>query len=89
MKILLETFFSTVKNEFGDNIDFSNINSEGFIGVICINDHSADISVRIDDYQEYDNDLTDEENSMLNAFVSYTQQEMKNQIAFIKNTTND
>ncbi|KAB1228488.1 hypothetical protein [Chryseobacterium viscerum] len=85
----LEKFLNDVRNEFGEKINFSNIHVEGFAGVVCINDKSADINITIDDYHEYENDLSDEENIMLKAFVSYTQLEMKNQLIFIKNTDHD
>ncbi|MFC7347267.1 hypothetical protein ACFQO9_11115 [Chryseobacterium zhengzhouense] len=74
----LDQFFASVTNEFGEKINFSNIENEGFTGVVCFEDRSADICIDIDSYKEFDNDLSENENMMLKAFVTFTQSEMKN-----------
>jgi hypothetical protein len=85
MENTLDTFLFLVRNEFGEKIDFSNIESEGFRGVICLNDHQCELSISIDDYSEHESDLSENEKKMLEAFIDYTQQEMRKQRIFIKN----
>lgn len=87
----LNQFLENATNEFGDKIDFSNIENEGFNGVVCLNDRSADISITIDSYCEFNNDLNDDEKVLLNAFIEFTQTQMQNANFFtqdIKKTQN-
>lgn len=81
----LDLFLTNVTNEFGDKIDFSNIENEGFTGIICFGENSAEIHVNINSFTELDSDLSESEKLMLDAFVSYTQSEMKKQKVFIQN----
>lgn len=81
----LDFFLANVTNEFGDKIDFSNIENEGFAGIICLGEKSAEISINIDSFTELESDLTAREKDMLDAFVYYTQSEMQKQYAFTQN----
>lgn len=78
----LDFFFENVADEFGNRIKFSNL-SKGFTGVVCFDERSADIYINSDSYTELDNDLNDHEKAMLNAFVEYTQSEMKSAKAYL------
>lgn len=82
----LDLFLNNVTDEFGDEIDFSNIQNEGFNGIVCFGEKSAEISIDIESYIELQNDLSENDQTMLNAFVEYTQREMRNQFSFIQNT---
>lgn len=81
----LDQFLANVTDEFGNKIDFSNIENEGFNGIICIGDKSAEISIDKDSFIEIESDLSNDERIMLNAFIEYTQSEMRNQNFFIQN----
>lgn len=81
----LNSFLSLATSEFGEKIDYSNISIEGFTGVISLNENSVDIYITLDNCSVYNNDLSDEENKMLDAFVSYVQKEMREQNNYSKN----
>lgn len=81
----LDLFLTNVTDEFGSKIDFSNIENEGFTGIVCLGENSAEIDITIDSFTELQNDLSTDEKSMLEAFVNYTQNEMKKQRVFIQN----
>lgn len=86
---VLDQFFANVTNEFGEKINFSNIESEGFTGIVCFEDRSAEISIDTDSYNEYESDLNDNDQMMLNAFIEYTQSEMRKLNFFIQNTNSN
>lgn len=88
MKNLLDTFLLIATDEFGEKLNLSNVQNNGFSGVISINENSADVDVQIDDYNLYDSDLNDQDVKMLEAFISYVQKEMKDQSFFYRNIIN-
>ncbi|MDV7696253.1 hypothetical protein N6B72_04885 [Chryseobacterium soli] len=88
MKNTLDIFFIQARNEFGEKIDFSTIETEGFSGVIFIEDRFIDINVTINECHVFENELTESENKILNEFIIYTQTKMQEQKVFIKNTEN-
>lgn len=88
MNNLLDTFLSIATDEFGDKLKLSNIHYEGYTGVIVLNNHSCDLAVYADELFIHENDLSDDENKMLDAFISYVQSEMKNQSFFFQNIRN-
>lgn len=79
----LDQFLATVTDEFGNNIDFSNIENEGFSGIICFGEKSAEISINEESFIELQSDLSESDKTMLNAFVEYTQSFMRDQKLFI------
>lgn len=81
----LNSFLSLATSEFGEKLDFSNISTEGYAGVIALNENSVDIYITLDNYQVYNTDLSDEENKMLDAFISYVQREMRDQEDYSQN----
>ncbi len=81
----LDLFLANVTDEFGNTIDFKNIENEGFHGIVCIGQNSAEISIAADSFIDIENDLSDSENTMLRAFVNYAQNEMNKYRSFIQN----
>lgn len=79
----LDQFLATVTDEFGNNIDFSNIENEGFNGIICFGEKSAEISISEESFIELQSDLSESDKTLLNAFVEYTQSFMRDQKFFI------
>jgi hypothetical protein len=81
----IDLFLANVTDEFGNTIDFSKIENEGFNGIVCFGKNSAEISIAADSFIEIESDLSESEKMMLIAFVRYTQNEMKKQHVFIQN----
>lgn len=81
----LNSFFLLATSEFGEKINFSNLSFEGFTGIICLGENSVDISITIDNIFENHNYLSENENRMLDAFISYTQKEMRDQNFYNQN----
>lgn len=82
----LDLFLNNVTDEFGYKIDFSNIQNEGFNGIVCFGKNSAEISIDLESFIEFQSDLLENEQIMLNAFVEYTQSEMRDQLFFIQDS---
>lgn len=84
----IDKFLESVTDEHGNKIDFSDIEIEGFSGVLCIVNNCADVHISINNFEVYNNDLTEEENRMLFEFAMYTQRKMKEYKQFLQDDIN-
>lgn len=92
METLVDKFLATVTDEFGNKIDFSNVESEGFEGNILINNKQGSIYIYNNAYGLLDDNFNEEEKEITSAFIKYVQQKMKEHKAFLQddiNTKND
>lgn len=85
---LVDKFLETATDEFGNKIDFSNVEVEGFGGIICVIENTADVFIAEYNFETYNSDLNNEENRLLFEFVLYVQQKMKEHTAFVKDQIN-
>lgn len=88
---LVDKFLESIKDEFGNKIDFSNIETEGFSGRICFGYNYAEVEISENQFWIGINVLNVDQKQMLNAFIDYVQTKMKEQREFtrdIKETEN-
>lgn len=86
---LVDKFLATVTDEYGNKIDFSNVESEGFEGSVYFGEEEIDIYIIIDYYHIYNaHYITEEEYAMCEAFKDYVQQKMKEHKAFLQDDIN-
>lgn len=85
---LVDKFLENVTDEFGNKIDFSNVDVEGFGGTVCVIENTADIFIAEYNFETYNSNLNNEENRLLFEFVLYAQQKMKEHTAFVKDQIN-
>lgn len=85
---LVYKFLQTVTDEFGNKIDFSNIEVDGFDGTMCVIENCADVHISERNFDVYNSDLTAEENRLLFEFAIYVQKKMKEQRKFYKDQIN-
>lgn len=85
---LIDKFLETATDEFGNKIDFSNVEVEGFEGTICVIENTADVFISMSVFEVFNSNLTVEENRILFEFAMYVQQKMKEHKAFVKDQIN-
>lgn len=85
---LVDKFLETVTDEFGNKIDFSNVEVEGFEGDIILNNKPGYASVDLDGSLIFTPDYDNEEVKMVDEFIEYVQQKMKEHKAFVKDQVN-
>lgn len=85
---LIDKFLETVTDEFGNKIDFSNVEAEGFDGIIFLGPLGTDIYIQKDHYTFNSTLFSDYQKEMIEAFVEYIQQKMKEHKAFVKDKIN-
>ena len=87
---LVDKFLETATDEFGNKINFSNVEVEGFNGDIFFNDQQYYCYLKISQNEQYiaDNNLDIESEKIVFAFMKYVQQKMKEHKAFVKDEIN-
>ncbi|MGL5233886.1 MAG: hypothetical protein ACRC8Z_03915 [Empedobacter falsenii] len=74
---LIDDFLEIVTDECGNKIDFSNIEVEGFEGLVCFGENYAEINIKEDSFWLGKYELFESQKEMLTEFVNYVQQKMK------------
>lgn len=82
---LIDDFLESVTDEFGNKIDFSNIEVDGFEGVVCFGSNYAEIDIKEDSFWLGNYELFESQKEMLNEFVNYVQQKMKESRGYFEN----
>lgn len=85
---LVDNFLKRVTDEYGNKIDFKSIASEGFSGIICLDDKCfyLEISLNLTGFER--SYVTDEESKMIEAFAKYSQRLMIEQKEFVEGIKN-
>ncbi len=82
---LVDKFLENVTDELGNKIDFSDLEIEGFSGVLRVVSNCADVHISEWNFDVYNSDLTEEENRMLFEFAMYAQRKMKESREYFEN----
>lgn len=82
---IIDDFLEIVTDECGNKIDFSNIEVDGFEGLICFGENYAEINIKEDSFWLGNYELFESQKEMLNEFVNYVQQKMKENREYFEN----
>lgn len=82
---LIDDFLESVSDEYGNKIDFSNIEVDGFSGIVSFGNYWADISITIDEFIINDSEINNAHKNMINAFGEYVQKKMKESREYFEN----
>ena len=82
---LIDDFLESVSDEYGNKIDFSNIEVDGFSGIVAFGNYWADISITIDEFIINDSEINNAHENMINAFAGYVQNKMKESREYFEN----
>lgn len=82
---LIDDFLESVTDECGNKIDFSNIEVDGFEGLICFGDNYAEIDIKENSFWLGNYELFESQKEMLTEFVNYVQQKMKESREYFEN----
>ncbi len=82
---LVDKFLATVIDECGKSIDFSNVEVEGFEGVVCFGQYYADVKITESEFIFHNTLLTKYQRDMVIAFKDYVQQKMKESREYFEN----
>ena len=82
---LIDDFLESVSDEYGNKIDFSNIEVDGFSGIVSFGNYWADISITIDELIINDSEINNTHENMINAFAGYVQNKMKESREYFEN----
>lgn len=82
---LIDDFLESVTDECGNKIDFSNIEVDGFEGLICFGENYAEIDIKENSFWLGNYELYESQKEMLTEFVNYVQQKMKESREYFEN----
>lgn len=82
---LVDDFLESVTDECGNKIDFSNIEVDGFDGLICFGENYAEIDIKENSFWVGNYELFESQKEMLTEFVNYVQQKMKESREYFEN----
>ena len=82
---LIDDFLESVSDEYGNKIDFSNIEVDGFSGIVSFGNYWADISITIDEFIINDSEINNAHKKMISAFAGYVQNKMKESREYFEN----
>lgn len=87
MSTLIDDFFDSVTDEFGNKIDFSNIETEGFNGCITFSnfEYYAELYITENEFEIYNSNLNESLKNQVDEFIKYVQQKMKESREYFEN----
>lgn len=87
---LVDKFLETATDEFGNKIDFEDVEVYSFNGDIFFKNQEYYCYLKISQKEQYisDNNLDIESEKTVFAFIEYVQQKMKDHKAFVKDQIN-
>lgn len=74
---LIDDFLENVTDECGNKMDFSNIEVDGFSGILCFGEDYADVQIEENNFYMYNHFINKAQYKMILSFVEYVQEKMK------------
>lgn len=82
---LIDDFLESVTDECGNKIDLSNIEVDGYEGLICFGENYAEIDIKENSFWLGNYELFESQKEMLTEFVNYVQFKMKESREYFEN----